>query len=145
MGELNVSLAYSALSSTYFFGAQANVRVVLCDSYTLSYDKHQVMINDLAVYWQGKLIVPQYSNGIEALCQVEDYFFDDTFDGTLLAEDEKLLQRLIRSERIRLTSGSQVDILKEILADSIKLFPALANSSFLVKFDDKLDSEIEQM
>ncbi len=79
------------------------------------------------------------------MCQVEDYFFDDTFDGTLLAEDEKLLQRLIRSERIRLTSGSQVDILKEILADSIKLFPALANSSFLVKFDDKLDSEIEQM
>ncbi len=49
LGELNVSLAYSALISTYFLGAQANVRVVLCDSYTLSYDKYQVVINDLAV------------------------------------------------------------------------------------------------
>ena len=92
-----------------------------------------------------QIIVPQYSRGVEALCQVEDYYFDDNFDGTLLAEDEKLLQRLIRSERIRLSSGSQVDILKEILADSIKLFPALAKSSFLIKFDDSLNSEITQM
>ncbi len=145
LGELNVSLSYVALSSTYFSGAQVNAELVLCESYTLSYDKHHILINDEAVYWQGKIIVPQYSRGVEALCQVEDYYFDDNFDGTLLAEDEKLLQRLIRSERIRLSSGSQVDILKEILADSVKLFPALAKSSFLIKFDDSLNSEITQM
>ncbi len=149
LSKLPVNVLFELSSEVDFRPLQLDIRVKLCEHYTLESFPYSVTIDDEAVFINGKtLLIPSKTNGEEALRQINDYLYNHDFDYQNREEEEDadLLRRLVNSERSKLTGSSQVQTIKEaLILSDIQAFPALSNSMFIVKIDDKLNPVIIQI
>ena len=150
LASLRVSVDYAPLSRFRFEGERAWCDVILCDSYTLSAGKHQVVVRNQAVFLESKeLLIPSASVGIEALRQVSAYAEHGdpySLDDDALQADSRLLTDRVLAEFASLRGEGQADTLAKVLdAGNLAAFSILKDRAFVIRLDDELQPNVLEL